>query len=144
MTEQEALGVAVRAAERAGWDLHDYAAPLVRRNQECWEAIDLPKSTTIRTRPQVNVWVDDATGDANVSPLAWPKGLPVTEDEFMRQADRVASDAGWPLAGYEKGELFDHGDSWSVLYKGRSGRPGDYFDVHLIHGAAALSVRGGY
>lgn len=130
-----------RAAETAGWDLADYGEPHLRRAGNRWEVI-LPAGclNAVPAASQVNVWLDDNTGEASVVPTRSPTATPVTEEEFMRQADRVAAEAGWRLADYVKGDFFDHGDCWSVLYKGRSGLPGDYFSVKLVLALGAARV----
>lgn len=162
-----------RAATGAGWDLEDYGEPLVRRlvppetdfhqpkpeaesrpSPESiwvppprlaitWEVIYLPKAGG-PPRPQVNVWLDESAEQTTVSPICWPAETPVTEEAFVAQADRIAAAKGWPLGHYVKGRLCDHGTVWSVLYKGRSGLPGDHFSVDLNHRFGALTVRGGY
>lgn len=140
MNEQEARVASGRAVEEAGWELDDDAEPILRRSGDRWEAIFLEDPAS--PRPQVNVWIEE-DGVILVVPVRWPPALPITADEFLRQADRVASGIGWSVENYVRGELFDHGDCWSVLYKGRSGLPGDHFSVELAHTSAALRVVGG-
>lgn len=114
MTDTEAITLANMAAGAAGLDVSEYREPTVRLDGTTWRCFTscghqvVPGATSpselIRAAKPVSPPEDDCA--------------PIDDGEkrAMRQADRGASDAGWLPACYEKGELIDHGDAWSMLY----------------------------